>query len=171
MICVFSGGICGTSRSETIPCEQGGYHPRCQPLRLRPWPRSSRRGPNVRDPWTQRRLPRLVQPVLPMHVPCCVRTSHMYVCYATPRVCVVPWITRYTPTAVYLTFRFICGYCGSAFLSVAGGSVSDMFSNSEVAMWVVTAIVYRRASLMGHWHDLGVGRWPSTQYARFWAPS
>ena len=50
-------------------------------------------------------------------------------------------ITRRMPTAVYLTFRFICGYCGSAFLSVAGGSVSDMFSNSEVAMWVVTAIV------------------------------
>ena len=50
-------------------------------------------------------------------------------------------ITRYMPTAVYLTFRFICGYCGSAFLSVAGGSVSDMFSNSEVATWVMTVVV------------------------------
>ena len=39
-------------------------------------------------------------------------------------------IRRYTPTAVYLTFRFICGYRGSAFLSVVGGSVSGMFSNS-----------------------------------------
>ena len=85
-------------------------------------------------------------------------------------VCVVSWITRYTPTAVYLTFRFICGYCGSAFLSVAGGSVSDMFSNSEVAMCVMTAIVVS-SSLMSHWHELGVGRWPSTQYARFWGPS
>lgn len=35
--------------------------------------------------------------------------------------------------SVYLAFRFICGYSGAAFLSVAGGSVSDMFSNSEVA--------------------------------------
>lgn len=34
---------------------------------------------------------------------------------------------------MYLAFRFICGYSGAAFLSVAGGSVSDMFSNSEVA--------------------------------------
>ncbi|KAH9979929.1 major facilitator superfamily domain-containing protein [Lactifluus volemus] len=35
--------------------------------------------------------------------------------------------------SVYLVFRFISGYCGAAFLCVAGGSVSDMFSNSEVA--------------------------------------
>ncbi|KAI0277126.1 MFS general substrate transporter [Russula aff. rugulosa BPL654] len=35
--------------------------------------------------------------------------------------------------SVYLVFRFIGGYSGAAFLSVAGGSVSDMFSNSEVA--------------------------------------
>ncbi|KAI9451097.1 MFS general substrate transporter [Russula earlei] len=35
--------------------------------------------------------------------------------------------------SVYLIFRFISGYCGAAFLSVAGGSVSDMFSNAQVA--------------------------------------
>lgn len=35
--------------------------------------------------------------------------------------------------AVFLVFRFITGFCGSAFLSVAGGSVSDMFPNSTVA--------------------------------------
>ncbi|TFK64862.1 MFS general substrate transporter [Pluteus cervinus] len=35
--------------------------------------------------------------------------------------------------AVYLVFRFICGFCGSAFLSVAGGTVSDMFSDATVA--------------------------------------
>ncbi|KAF8995853.1 major facilitator superfamily domain-containing protein [Cyathus striatus] len=34
---------------------------------------------------------------------------------------------------VYLVFRFITGFCGSAFLSVAGGSVSDLFSDSTVA--------------------------------------
>ncbi|KAH9979930.1 major facilitator superfamily domain-containing protein [Lactifluus volemus] len=34
--------------------------------------------------------------------------------------------------AIYLTFRYVSGFCGSAFLSVAGGSVSDMFSNAKV---------------------------------------
>ncbi|KAG1895762.1 major facilitator superfamily domain-containing protein [Suillus fuscotomentosus] len=35
--------------------------------------------------------------------------------------------------AVFLIFRFITGFCGSTFLSVAGGSVSDMFPNSSIA--------------------------------------
>ncbi|KIK70121.1 hypothetical protein GYMLUDRAFT_151768 [Collybiopsis luxurians FD-317 M1] len=35
--------------------------------------------------------------------------------------------------AVYLVFRFITGFCGSTFLSVAGGSVSDLFDNKTVA--------------------------------------
>lgn len=35
--------------------------------------------------------------------------------------------------AVILVFRFITGFCGSAFLSVAGGSVSDLFSSATVA--------------------------------------
>ncbi|KAH7882587.1 major facilitator superfamily domain-containing protein [Phlebopus sp. FC_14] len=35
--------------------------------------------------------------------------------------------------AVFLLFRLLTGFCGSAFLSVAGGSVSDMFSNTTVA--------------------------------------
>ncbi|KAG1809201.1 major facilitator superfamily domain-containing protein [Suillus subaureus] len=34
---------------------------------------------------------------------------------------------------VFLVFRLITGFCGSAFLSVAGGSVSDMFPNSSIA--------------------------------------
>ncbi|KAH9985041.1 MFS general substrate transporter [Russula compacta] len=34
--------------------------------------------------------------------------------------------------AIYLTFRFLTGFCGAAFLSVAGGSVSDMFPNRTV---------------------------------------
>ncbi|OAX40792.1 MFS general substrate transporter [Rhizopogon vinicolor AM-OR11-026] len=34
---------------------------------------------------------------------------------------------------VFLTFRLITGFCGSAFLSVAGGSVSDMFPNLTIA--------------------------------------
>ncbi|KAG1728568.1 major facilitator superfamily domain-containing protein [Suillus lakei] len=35
--------------------------------------------------------------------------------------------------AVFLVFRLITGFCGSAFLSVAGGSVSDMFPDSSIA--------------------------------------
>ncbi|KAF9071910.1 major facilitator superfamily domain-containing protein [Rhodocollybia butyracea] len=34
---------------------------------------------------------------------------------------------------VYLIFRFITGFCGSTFLSVAGGSISDLFDNDTVA--------------------------------------
>lgn len=34
--------------------------------------------------------------------------------------------------AVYLVFRFITGFCGSAFLSVAGGTASDLFDNQHV---------------------------------------
>ena len=49
---------------------------------------------------------------------------------------VTPW---YNPTAVYLVFRFLAGYFGAAFLSVAGGSVSAMFPNSEVATYVALA--------------------------------
>ena len=47
-----------------------------------------------------------------------------------------PW---YNPTAVYLVFRFLAGYFGAAFLSVAGGSVSAMFPNSDVATYVALA--------------------------------
>ncbi|KAH9476477.1 Efflux pump atB [Psilocybe cubensis] len=35
--------------------------------------------------------------------------------------------------SVFLIFRFMSGFCGSAFLSVAGGSVSDLFDDHTVA--------------------------------------
>ena len=35
-------------------------------------------------------------------------------------------------TAVHLIFRFFTGFAGSAFLSISGGTVSDMFINAEV---------------------------------------
>lgn len=38
--------------------------------------------------------------------------------------------------AVHLIFRFFTGFCGSAFLSVAGGSVSDLFNDRTVAKYV-----------------------------------
>ena len=41
--------------------------------------------------------------------------------------------------AVYLIFRFFAGFCGSAFLSVAGGSISDMFDDDNVAKYVFVA--------------------------------
>ncbi|KAI0637769.1 MFS general substrate transporter [Trametes polyzona] len=44
------------------------------------------------------------------------------------------WPTAFPPhIAVFLVFRFITGLCGAAFLSVAGGSVSDLFDNHTVA--------------------------------------
>ncbi|KAI0334806.1 MFS general substrate transporter [Cubamyces sp. BRFM 1775] len=44
------------------------------------------------------------------------------------------WPTAFPPNiATFLAFRFITGLCGSAFLSVAGGSVSDLFDNAHVA--------------------------------------
>ncbi|KZP19408.1 MFS general substrate transporter [Athelia psychrophila] len=44
------------------------------------------------------------------------------------------WPIAFAPDIeVFLIFRFVTGLCGSAFLSVAGGSVSDMFPNRSVA--------------------------------------
>ncbi|KDQ49456.1 hypothetical protein JAAARDRAFT_187026 [Jaapia argillacea MUCL 33604] len=44
------------------------------------------------------------------------------------------WPIVFAPNiAVFLVFRFLTGFCGSAFLSVAGGSVSDLFDNETVA--------------------------------------
>lgn len=34
--------------------------------------------------------------------------------------------------AVHLIFRFVCGFAGSAFLSVAGGTVADLFENDKL---------------------------------------
>jgi len=46
---------------------------------------------------------------------------------------------------VFLVFRFVTGFCGAAFLSVAGGSVSDMFPNAMVgtpmAVYTVTSFL------------------------------
>lgn len=35
--------------------------------------------------------------------------------------------------AVLIFFRFVTGLCGAAFLSVTGGSISDLFLSSEIA--------------------------------------
>lgn len=51
---------------------------------------------------------------------------------------VVPDILRFA--VVFLIFRFITGFCGAAFLSVAGGSVSDMFPNAMVGTCVFSSI-------------------------------
>ena len=47
-------------------------------------------------------------------------------------------MTDLTPLfpAVFLIFRLLTGFFGSAFLSVAGGSVTDMFAASKVAKCV-----------------------------------
>lgn len=35
-------------------------------------------------------------------------------------------------SAVHMIFRFLCGFAGSAFLSVAGGTVADLFENDKL---------------------------------------
>ncbi|KZT01401.1 MFS general substrate transporter [Laetiporus sulphureus 93-53] len=59
--------------------------------------------------------------------------NHIY-CVSYFLFWVFTWPVAFPPNiATYLVFRFITGFCGSAFLSVAGGSVSDMFVNEKVA--------------------------------------
>ena len=41
--------------------------------------------------------------------------------------------------AVYLLFRFVTGFCVSAFMNVVGGSAADMFSNMQVGKCVSTS--------------------------------
>ncbi|KAI6022963.1 MFS general substrate transporter [Pisolithus microcarpus] len=55
----------------------------------------------------------------------------------------------FTFPAVFLIFRLLTGFCGSAFLSVAGGSVSDLFPDSRVVnpMGLYTAV---ESVLSGH---------------------
>ena len=50
-------------------------------------------------------------------------------------------------TAVYFIFQFLAGCSGVLFLSIAGGSVSDMFATSEVATYI-TMLPSSAASLM-----------------------
>ncbi|GAC94156.1 multidrug transporter [Pseudozyma hubeiensis SY62] len=48
--------------------------------------------------------------------------------------------------AVFLIFRFLTGFCGSAFLSVAGGSVSDIFLASDI---FVPMAIYTNGPFLG----------------------
>lgn len=68
-----TGGVRGGTCSKTVPCEQGSRHSRRESLRLGSGPRPACRGPNVRNLWAQYHLSRLICPVLPVHVPSCVR--------------------------------------------------------------------------------------------------
>ncbi|KIP10638.1 hypothetical protein PHLGIDRAFT_22099 [Phlebiopsis gigantea 11061_1 CR5-6] len=44
------------------------------------------------------------------------------------------WAVAFPPhIGVYITFRFLTGFSSSAFLSVAGGTVSDIFDNHQIA--------------------------------------
>ncbi|KII93520.1 hypothetical protein PLICRDRAFT_152327 [Plicaturopsis crispa FD-325 SS-3] len=55
------------------------------------------------------------------------------------------WPVTFAPNlAVYLIFRFLTGFCGSAFLSVAGSSISDLFTDATVgnAMAVYTVFPF-----------------------------
>lgn len=43
--------------------------------------------------------------------------------------------STYLITGTFLIFRLFTGFCGAAFLSVAGGSVSDLFSDRAVSRY------------------------------------
>lgn len=81
-----------------------------------------------------------------------VRTEHNLPCFIYFNVCVLvrcgfcsghrcvlqlsfcrPCAHITSRVAVYLIFRFLSGFVGATFLSVAGGTVSDLFKNEEVA--------------------------------------
>ncbi|PWN46595.1 MFS general substrate transporter [Violaceomyces palustris] len=47
---------------------------------------------------------------------------------------------------VFLLFRFITGFCGSAFLSIAGGTVSDLFTRDKV---FIPMAVYTNSPFLG----------------------
>ncbi|KIP10654.1 hypothetical protein PHLGIDRAFT_100757 [Phlebiopsis gigantea 11061_1 CR5-6] len=57
------------------------------------------------------------------------------------------WPVAFAPNiSVFLIFRFITGFCCAAFLSVAGGSVSDIFAGHEVA---IPTALYTTAPFIG----------------------
>ena len=55
----------------------------------------------------------------------------MRIIFAPTLPCIV--LTFYCFLAVLIFFRFVTGLCGAAFLSVSGGTVSDLFISSEIA--------------------------------------
>ena len=55
-----------------------------------------------------------------------------------PRVYLIDQVFVFA--GIFLTFRFATGFCGAAFLTVSGGSVSDMFPNKTVGTCVFSSI-------------------------------
>ena len=144
---VCTGRIGGTFHGETIPSTQGSCHPRREPLHIGPRPRSSLCGRNV--------VYRVSFSLFFIDIFPVAFTPHiyMYVCYVISLLMFAfclgsGGITRYTPTAVYLTFEFICRCYGSEFPSVAGGSISDMLEVKRMhcqmrglsTKWLVTIL-------------------------------
>ncbi|KAF8823662.1 hypothetical protein HHX47_DHR9000109 [Lentinula edodes] len=76
-------------------------------------------------------------------------------------------------TAVYLIFRFLSGFVGATFLSVAGGTVSDLFKNEEVAKSYIRPIGQRcvpetYAPILRKWKAARMRK--STGEEAYWAP-
>ena len=124
MIFIFIGRIYTTSGGGTIPSEHGSCHPRRQPLRIRPLPRrlgpliaaQCRKCTGARSPTASHSArSSYLYPLLRSHLTYVrVFVSMLLPVYA---VCLgSSGITGYMPTAIYLSFRFICGYCGSTFI-------------------------------------------------------
>ena len=56
-----------------------------------------------------------------------------HICASAPCQHFASMSTLLMTLAIFLVFRFLTGLCGAAFLSVAGGSISDLFDNAHVA--------------------------------------
>ena len=69
--------------------------------------------------------------------------------YADPSSTFAKYLAKFSSPAVLLIFRFITGICSSAFLSVAGGSVSDMFAGHQVAMYAINSVPIAYVDISG----------------------
>ena len=123
---------CGSRgwRSARLPCFERDCNPWNQPLRGRPWMRPLIARAPIRVLWSESRVSRLIHPLLGILLAGSFRAQRWCVCL--PKFVFLMNVSTAT-VAVFLVFRFLSGFAGAAFLSVAGGSVSDLFTNEKVA--------------------------------------
>lgn len=96
--------------------------------------RTSTCWPAFGGPWAQSYLSCILPTLLRLFMACRLCSGYWYVCAFCSYILLSADLSR--DEAVYLVFRFVTGFCSAAFLSVSGGSVSDVFDDKSVAMYV-----------------------------------
>lgn len=76
-------------------------------------------------------IPRVVFPSMGFYLASCIHKQHWYVWCPAHILNVIDQVDVHI--AVYMIFRFLGGVAGSAFLSIGGGTISDLFTPEEVA--------------------------------------